>query len=182
MKAVITAFNEPTVELCKWSLERNGFEVILFQDDSSFWQKLSDIYNAVDEDFVRIDADVIVNRNLNPELINNLSQDNTVWWWQFTMFDWYKMDVAYGMSFIRQQALPVLRSNIGRFKDKSRPETEVSRIPELHNPRRFKTYDKQIVGLHGYGIKDIKPVIKLKANRGQSANYDFELTARMNQL
>lgn len=182
MKAIITSVGEPTTELCKWSLERNGFEVMLYQSDTSLWQKLRDIYNNMDEDFLRIDADVVVNRNLNPELLNKLSQDSTVWWWQFITFDWYKIDIAHQLSFVRKPALPHLVANIDRFKSKSRPETEASRIKELHNPRRFQTYDKQIMGVHGYGIVDIDEVQQLKFSRGQLHNYDFELTRRLNAL
>jgi hypothetical protein len=66
--------------------------------------------------------------------------------------------------------------------DDVRPETQVSRIEALHNPRRMNTYKKQIVGLHGYGIKDFKYVMKTKAQRGQSDAYDFELAEELNKL
>lgn len=182
MKAIITCLDEPTLDLCKWSLERNGLEVLIFKSDTSLWQKLKDIYDNMDEDFLRIDADVIVNKNLNVEKLGELARDDTIWWWQFTFFDWYKCDIAYGGAFIRKQALPDLRANIDRFKTNIRPETGVSRIEALHNPRRMITYDKQIMGIHGYGIKDIKPVIKLKSDRGQSHFYDFELARKLNEL
>ena len=182
MKVIVTSTGEPTTELCRWALERNGFEVMVFQSDTSLWQKLHDIYNNIDEDFLRVDADVIVNKNLTPQKLEDLSKDGTIWWWQFVVFDWYKMDIAHTTSFIRKVALPSMRLNINRFKLSLRPETDISRIKELHNPRRMQTYDKQIVGIHGYGIPDMTEVKRLKEARNQMDNYDFELAERLNAL
>lgn len=61
MKAYVTSIGEPTTDLCVWSLERNGFETVLIQDQTTLAEKLKRIYSEADEDFVRIDADVIVN-------------------------------------------------------------------------------------------------------------------------
>lgn len=182
MKAIITSVGEPTTELCKWALERNGFEVMVFESDTSLWQKLKDIYEGMDEDFLRIDADVIVNRNLTVGRMLEWERDQTVWWWQFLVFDWYKQDIGHSMAFIRAAALPSLRANIGRFKVSLRPETDISRIPELHNPRRMVTHEHEIMGVHGFGIKDLSDVKRLKELRNQMDNYDFELVERMNKL
>jgi hypothetical protein len=183
MKAYITSVGEATTDLCMWSLERNGFQVELIIDNTSLADKLERIYTHVDDDFLRVDADVVVNKNLTPKLLEELKRsNNAVWWWQFTTFDWYKLDIAHQLAYIRKPALEPLRNNIGRFINASRPETEVSRIPELHNPRRMDTYTEQLVGLHGYANKDLKPVMKLKSERGQSHLYDFELAMELNKL
>lgn len=182
MKAVITSIGEPTTGLCKWALERNGFEVTVLENPSSLAQKLKAIYN-MNEDFLRVDADIIVNRNMTPRLLTELNASNEdIWWWQFITFDWFKQDLNHSMAFITTPALPALRKNIVNFLDHIRPETEVSRVTEFYNPRRFDTYDKQIMGIHGYGIKDLKPAQRLKANRGQSHLYDFELAQKLNEL
>lgn len=180
MRAYITSIGEPTTDLCVWALKRNGFDVRVIQRSDSLAQKLQTIYENADDDFLRVDADIIVNRNMTPSLLESLNKD--IWWWQFITFDWFKQDTTYSMAYIKRQALPSLRANIGRFKDDIRPETQVSRIEELHEPRRMETYDKEIMGLHGYGIKDIKSVMKLKANRGQSSLYDFELARKLDEL
>lgn len=183
MKAIITSIGEPTTELCKWSLERNGFEVTVLENPNSLANKLKALYNGMQEDFLRVDADVIVNKNLTPELLQGLTDNYTeVWWWQFLTFDWFKMDTNHSMAFVRTPALESLRNNIDKFLKNIRPETEISRIKELHNPRRMETYDKQIMGIHGYGIRHMKPVQKMKAARGQSHLYDFELAERMYSL
>lgn len=185
MIAYITSIGEPTTELCMWALERNGFEVKLLERRDSLAKKLETIYEDAQDDFLRVDADIIVNRNMTPgnlRRIERIDYLQNAWWIQFTTFDWFKQDITHSMSFVKKEALPALRANIGRFKDNIRPETQVSRIEELHNPRRMETYDKEIMGLHGYGVRDLKPVIKLKANRGQSHLYDFELARKLNEL
>lgn len=182
MRVYITSVGEPTTELCKWALERQGFNVFLLQDKTSLWSKLKQIYFDANEDFLRVDADIIVNRNMTPDLLNELGQDQTIWWWQFITFDWYKQDITHSMAYIKREALPALRDNINRFKQDIRPETQVSRIKELENPRRMETYQDRIAGLHGYGIQDLTPVRHLKAQRNQLDNYDFELAERLNLL
>lgn len=180
IKAFITSIGEPTTDLCIWSLERNGFETELVIGDDSLSSKLEYIYNTADSDFVRIDSDIIVNKNFTPELLNSL--DKNTWWWQFICFDWYKCDIAHLIAFIQEPAIKPLRNNIGRFLDNIRPETESSRIKEFYNPRRMDTYNEKIMGIHGYGIKDTKPVVKLKSQRGQSHLYDFELASELDKL
>jgi hypothetical protein len=86
------------------------------------------------------------------------------------------------MSFIRKAALLGIKRTINQFQRDLRPETRLSRIKEFYEPRRFETYDKQIMGLHGYGIKDLRPVKELKKDRLQSHLYDFELTEKLNAL
>lgn len=181
MKAYVTSIGEPTTELCIWALERNGFEVQLIKDQRSLWSKLKDIYYDADDSFLRVDADIIVNRSMTPKLLSGLD-DGVTWWWQFITFDWYKLDINHSMAFIAIAALPALKANIGRFKLSPRPETDASRLSEFHNPRRMKTYEKEIMGLHGFGIKDIEPIKRMKAIRGQLSAYDFEMTERLNQL
>jgi hypothetical protein len=183
LKAVVTSVGEPTTDLCVWSLKRNGFEVILYKDDSTLWAKLKRAYNELDEDFLRVDADIVPNRDLTPAFLANevTNTNREVWWWQFLCFDWFKLNTTHAVSFMRKQSLPAVRARVDEFKRDIRPETECSRIAEFYNPRRFDTIN-QIVGLHGYATRDMKPVVALKANRGQSHLYDFELAKRLNEL
>lgn len=184
MLAIITSIGEPTTEVCRWAVERNGFKVIVRQDGSTLWQKLKWICDNVDEDFVRIDADVIVNRSLNAENVERLCSElqPAPVWVQYLTFDMFKMDLAHGgVQFIRKSALPTMREHIREAQYKERPESYLFRLAEFHNPR-ICTTQEIVMGLNGYGIKDIKRVKMVKAQRGQLANYDFELAEKLVQL
>lgn len=182
MKAYVTSRGEPTIQLARWALERNGFDVLVVQDQTTLQQKLKFIYTVAQDDFVRIDGDVIVNRNFTPEVLNWLPEANKdIWWWQFIVFDLLKMDTTHSIGYIRKEALPALRDNIDRFDRSSRPETEVSRIKEFHDPRRFQTWPNEIVGLHGYKT-DVDRSKELKSIRNQQSQYDFDLFERFSAL
>lgn len=178
MKAFIASIGEPTTELCVWALERQGFEVHLIEDkETSLADKLEQIYQQAGDDFIRIDADVIVNKN-----IKNLVLPKDVWWVQAKCFGWYSQDIVNGgVQLISKKALPYLRDNVAMSKRHERPETYLYRIPEFHNPRRCVSID-MICGLHGYKQTDIDRVIATKERRGQLDNYDFELARKLNEL
>lgn len=179
MKAYVTSTGEPTTELCKWALERQGFEVVLIEGKDSFNRKLRTIYNDADDDFIRVDADVIVNKNVH-KLISECPEE--VWWWQSMSFDWWQMDIGYaGVQYIKKECLPILREKIEGSLHIDRPESQMYRLPEFHNPRRCEG-SGIVCGLHGYGQNDMERVKKLKEYRGQLANYDFELAERVSAL
>lgn len=181
MIAFVTSTGEPTTELCRWALERNGFEVIIVQNKKTLWDKLKLIYSLIDEDFVRVDADVIVNNKLTAYNISS-KLENGVWWYQYLTFDWYKQDTTHGgVQFIRKKALQDLRNNIDKFVTSERPESQMYRLDEFENPRRGKTIP-EIMGIHGYGIQDIASVMQTKERRNQMGNYDFKLVERLNAL
>lgn len=181
MIAYITSIGEPTTELCAWALMKNGFKTKILLNDSSLAEKLKYIYNEANENFLRVDSDIIVNRNMTPKFLKSIF-DPDIWWWQFNTFDWYKQDVSNSIAFISKEALPALRANIDQHLTSLRPETEMSRIAEFGNPRRMQTYTKQIMGIHGYGIKNLETVKELKKARGQFDQYDFELAEELNKL
>lgn len=181
MIAYVTSIGETTEELCVWSLKRNGFFVVLLRDpDTSLAAKLKQTYNYADDDFVRVDADVVVNKNLTPEIgeLANAGQ----WWMQFWTYEWYKQDFTHGgVQFIKKQALPALRANVDRMQGMERPESELYRLPEFHDPRRCDWYP-MVVGLHGFKQADYQRIKDTKTRRGQIAAYDFELAEKLDQL
>ncbi|MCA9333367.1 hypothetical protein KDA00_05855, partial [Candidatus Saccharibacteria bacterium] len=132
MKAYITSIGEPTTELSKWSLERLGFDVEVIENQTSLAEKLKYIYNTVTDDFLRVDADVIVNKN-----VLELVKTPIYWWVQGQNFDWYKQDIGNGgVQFIRKKAIPYLKANIDTFMTAERPESQMFRIDEFNNPRK----------------------------------------------
>ncbi len=182
MLAIVTSIGEPTTELCCWSLKRNGFTVKVIEDpQTTLFDKLKEVYETLDEDFVRVDADVIANKNLTPERVEAARLDHQ-WWVQFLTYDWFKQDTAHGgVQYIKSEALPALRSNIERFREAERPESQMYRLREFMNPRRCD-WHPCIMGLNGYGQTDIKRIIETKHRRNQMQNYDFELVEKLRQL
>lgn len=180
MKAFVTSLGEPTTELCLWSLRRNGFDPVLIEGKDSLAQKLKRIYEQADGGFVRVDGDVVPNKRLDTNCVVPVLPH--FWWYQFTTFDWYQQRVMPGgVHFITKEAIPILRSNIDKFMTAERPESQLYRLDEFHNPRRCVT-EYINVGLHGFGVRDLKPIWETKKRRGQLGNYDFELVERLNKL
>lgn len=177
MRAYVTSIGEPTTDLCKWSLERMGFDVVVVKNDSSLADKLATIFRVEDDDFIRVDADVVPNRNVL-ELINM----SEAWWYQTQSFDWFAQDVRYGgVQFIRKEAIPIIREHLDDIADLERPESYLYRLDEFHNPRRCVSWDK-VCGVHGYAQTDVNRIKKTKGRRGQYDTYDWELSDRMSAL
>lgn len=161
-----------------WSLERLGFAVKLYQDPSSLADKLRRIYLDNDCDFIRVDADVIVNKNV----LALATTKTNAWWLQARTFDWYQQDLTHGgVQLIRSAALPDLKRNIDRHMNKERPESAMYRLEEFHKPRRCLTAEI-VCGIHGWGQNDLERIKDVKARRGQIDNYDFELVEAMDDF
>lgn len=182
MKAYVTSIGESTTELCIWSLKRNGFDVVLIKDKTSLAEKLKRIYNQEKDEFIRVDADVVPNRRLTPEAVRKALDDPDAWWIQFRSYGWFTQGIIYGgMQYIRKEALPHLRNNVDSVLHAERPETQLSRIPEFYNPRRFMS-SNLVMGLHGYAQNDIERIKQTKLNRNQYANYDWDLVEELGKL
>lgn len=175
MKAWITSIGEPTTDLCRWSLERLGFEVEVLESDSLLGNKLKWIYDHSDEDFLRIDADVVPNKNV----LRLIKDQPNAWWVQGQVYDWYAQSVINGgVQVIRKVAIPFLRDEIYRHIRAERPETEMYRLEQFHNPRRCLS-SEIVCGVHGWGQNDLDRVKETKLRRSQYENYDWELAERM---
>lgn len=174
MKAFITSINEPTTELCRWQLERYGFQTVLIQDARSLGEKLEDIYNQADADFIRVDADVIVNSNI--KIVHSLPRNFR--WVQFKTFDMYKLDLTNGgVQWISKEIIFTLRANISQFKHDNRPESRMFRLDEFNQRQNFITAGT-VAGIHGFGQKDWQRVKDTKDQRKDQA-YDWEIVKRM---
>ena len=177
MKAFVTSIGESTTDLCVWSLQRQGFAVELVQSKTSLVDKLRYIYEMADDTFLRVDADVIVNRN-----VQDLVLPPDIWWLQARCFGWFSQDIIHGgIQLYGKELLPILRRHIEDAEGLERPETYLSRLPELHEPRRFAS-GEVICGIHGVFQNDIQRVKDTKAHRRQMDNYDFELAEAIERL
>ncbi len=178
LKAYVTSIGEPTTELCVWALERLGYEVVLYESSNSLAAKLYDIYHAADTDFLRVDADVIPNRNV---LLLG-AMDKTSVWVQGQTFSWHAQDLIYGgVQLIRKEAIPILRKEMPNHLEDERPESAMFRLPQFHEPRVCVS-EELVCGLHGWGQTDQKRIRETKARRGQIDNYDWELVEMMGNL
>ena len=176
MKAYICSIGETTTKLCEWSLKRQGFDTVIIESDTSLWQKLNLIFTLESEDFIRVDADVVVNSN-----IKELIKQTDLWWYQSLTFDWWKQDITHGgIQFVRKEAIPEIRDHITEAHYKERPESYLYRLQEFHNPRKCGTFD-MICGLNGYKQSDMQRVKETKERR-QQTGYDWELALRLNNL
>lgn len=132
-----------------------------------------------DDDFLRVDADVVCNSNVL-NLIQSQSEHGL--WYQSKTFDWFKQDYTWGgVQFICKETLPILRRHVKETKYEERPETYLSRVAEFFEPRKFVSVDL-ICGLHGYKQKDKLRVEETKKRRGQYGDYDFDLAYALEQL
>lgn len=176
MKAFVFSIGEKTTDLCCELMNDYGFEVILYQDQTSLWEKLKRFYTEAlqtkSDAFFRIDADIIPNRN-----VLRLA---SVGWTCASGYDWYKQD--RGAISIHMMTRPIVEkclSHINEAKDEIRPETYLWRLPAI-NPHTHVESEFNS-GLHGYGQKDQRQRIKeLKYNRNQE--YDWDLVERIEAL
>lgn len=177
MKAFVCSIGESTADLCIWSLTRLGFEVELILNNKSLGSKLKQIFENTNQDFVRVDADVVVNKN-----VLELVKQKDLLWYQGLTYDWYKQDTTHGgVQFVREDAIELVRPYLNQALRVDRAETYLTRVKTLHNPRTFGTFEK-ICGLHGYKQSDVKRVKKTKINRNQQDNYDWELAERLDAV
>ncbi len=182
MKAYVTSIGESTTDLCIWALERNGFDVVLLKSKDSLLDKLKRIYEQANDDFVRVDADVVVNKSLTVDYVKQLNLSDEYWWTQLQTFDWFKQTVMYGgVQVIKKEAIQYLRKYADSFKNSDRPETQLSRIDEFHSPRRFTSLNF-VAGIHGFAQNDTERVIAQKRKRDYFDTYDFELANKLEGL
>lgn len=176
MKCFVFSIGEKTTDLCVDLMESYGFEVILYQDGSTLWDKLKRFYTEAsgEERAMRIDADIIPNSN-----VKKLAEVATGWSSAFG-YDWYKQDRgSISIHVMDKQSIRECLEHIGEAKNEIRPETYLWRLPNI-NPRT-KHIDWFNCGLHGYGQTDQRERIKhLKHLREQ--NYDWGLVEKIEDL
>lgn len=194
LKAYLFSKGETTTDLAKWSLERLGFEVILLLDpNTKFYDKyvlfLEQAVESKDEVVIRADADVIVHKNFNEMVKLFLNQREELpyhsdWWWCGKAFCFLRMEmIDTSPQIISREALIESLANIQRFKDASRPETELTRLASFYTPRRFEVQN-QFVAVHGYkqSKEDIARVLQQKKERKQFDKWDHDFINKLKEF
>lgn len=178
MKTYVFSIGEPTTDLCVELMKSYGFEVILYQDQTSLWEKLKRFYTEALESegnyFMRIDADIIPNSN-----VKRLANSQSLWTCA-TGYDWYKQDRgAISIHVMNRSIIEKCLAHIDEAKDEVRPETYLWRLPEVNKHTVIK--EEYSCGIHGYGQKHHRQRIKdLKHLRNQK--YDWDLVERIEAL
>lgn len=176
MRAYLTSIGESTEQVCKWQLERLGFEVVLLDKIEPWIDKYKRFILIADENCLRVDADVIVNKNI----LECLGLGEVMA--QFTCFDFYRNDVwntcpvYYG-----KNILEIIKNNLDKIGN-IRPETDAWRLPDVL-PRTI-TLDKKCYGQHGFfqDGETFERAYQNKKDRGQLEIFDFELAEKLRKL
>lgn len=171
MRCYVFSIGEKTTDLCCELMAEYGFEVILYKDGTTLWEKLKRFYTEAletkDDEFIRIDADVIPYPH-----VKNLSTISP--WTCAWGFDWYKQDEgSVSIHIMNREITQKVLAHIDEAKNQIRPETYLWRIPEI-NLDTISATEEGLMGIHGYGQKDQRPRIKqLKYLRNQDYNWDL---------
>lgn len=181
MKAFVFSIGEKTTDLCCELMKEYGFEVILYKDSTSLWEKLKRFYEDAlktsDSEFVRIDADIIPNKRV----LDLVKVNDGCLWHCGAGWDWYKMERgAISIHHMKREAVEICLENIESAKSMIRPESHLWRLQEFHYPRVCHAVDMSC-GLHGYAQQNQRDRIKnLKQSRNQ--DYDWSLVNRIEAL
>lgn len=190
IKAYLFSKGETTTDLAEWSLKRLGFDVLVYRDERSTLYKkyqlfIQDALNTSDEVFIRADADVIVHKNFLKLL--DFFKDKTIenlWWVNGKAFCFHRFElVDTAPMIISRKALEAAQNHMHKFEHSSRPETELTRIPDFFFPRRFLATDI-FTGIHGLKQSpvDIDRVLAQKRERNQLKDWDWDLLNKLKEL
>lgn len=178
MIAFVTSIGEKTTDLCVEQLKRYGFEVELLDKEETWLDKYKRFIVLATDDCLRIDADILVNKNVT--LVgSDIEEDDYIQ--AHSYYDLYQNNLSLGGPiFYKKQALDIIRKNLHNLSN-FRPETMACRLPEL-DCRRGRS--DLVIGIHGIGQDDaaLLRTIHNKTSRGQLENYDFELYKKINKL
>ncbi len=185
MKAYVTSVGEKTEALCVDQLNKMGFQTCILGGKEPWHRKyikFLELARKFDEDCVRVDADVLVNKQFTPE---SVKADLEVWkdalMLQYTIFDFYRNSPHIGQPVVyRAGAIQEIIKDVGKI-DLHRPETSAWRLPHI-NPRTG-TIDR-VVGMHGFFQTpvDVARAKEHKIERKQMDKCDFDLVNKVMAL
>ncbi len=179
MRAYVFSIGESTTDICCELMREYGFDVTLYKDKTTLWEKLERFYTeAQNEDVaLRIDADIIPNKNVQE--IPRFKPDYPKWECSVG-WDWYKQDRgSISVHYMNKLAIELCLSHVEDAKHEIRPETYLWRLPDIN---LYTSLDWTLSrGIHGYGQSDQRQRIKdLKDARSQE--YDWLLVERIESL
>lgn len=175
MKAIVFSIGEPTTNLCVEALKRQNLEVEVYNDGSRFTEKYKRLMTEnQDSEFLRVDADIIVNHRIN-EYLEQAKDWSCAYGWV-----WWQQDLApISVMYYSKPIVEIIKKHLydKDFLKTSRPEQYMWSLPELKG--RIHKINVPL-GIKGYGIRSLNPVKERKANRGQE--YDWRWIEKVNEL
>lgn len=177
MKAYLTTIGEKTTDICKSQLKRFGYDVVLMDKKIQWIDKYLEFIDIAKEDCIRIDGDVIPNKNI--EQIPKLSKGKL--FVTFIGYDFYRNDTGCTSPvYYSKEVLKFLKNNKDKINS-ARPEASALRIPEI-NKDAYKI--NLIIGMHGFfqDKETFERGIQNKRSRGQEKDYDLELALKIFNL
>lgn len=191
MKAYVTTIGEKTTDICCEQLERFGFEVLVLRGEEPWPQKYqrfitSAIQNVGEGGCIRVDADVILNKNIidatrdfDSIALGYKRMPYLMAQWQ--CYDFYRNNVGVcSPVYYSKEALEVIKEDFNQL-DLRRPEATAWRLPKI-NKHTYSGY--MIVGMHGF-FQDgdhLARHLENKIERKQMEEYDFDLAKRLMAL
>ncbi len=176
MKVFITSIGESTTELCAKQFKKYGFDVVVLSEDELWpakYKRFIKLANETKEDVIRVDADIIPNKNIAqlPTLAEIFKNAYAV---QFKTLNFLSMDLYPSTPMIyKKTGLHVMATLVDRIKTE-RPESEMCRFPEVND---FVWTSPVVMGINGFfqKEKDFERQIDHRIARGQVEQYDFPL-------
>lgn len=176
MTCVIFSIGEPTTDMCYKALKRQGVIADIWQDDSSFQDKFSRMCD-IDDDVLRVDADIIVNDNLY-DYLEKTEQINDAWLQPKGLVWWSQTIEPISVNYFPKSILKIFKKHLSDDGFKNfRPERYMWGLPELKD--KIQHVD-DFVGIKGYGIRELTKTIDTKVKRGQY--YDWQWIKDLNSL
>lgn len=183
MKAYLTSIGERTTEIAKQQLQRFGFHVEVLGGEEAWLAKYRhfiELAAAKNEDCMRIDADVIVNKCIMHVLM--MPQIKNDWLMvQCQGYDFYRNNTGIiSPVFYKASALKIIKSEFSKL-DPKRPEASAWRLKQI-NPHTYTS--PLIIGMHGFfqDHKHLKRHLEHKEQRRQLEEYDFDLALKLLDL
>lgn len=167
MKAYLCSISESTEQVCKYQLEKYGFEIVLLNEKEDWLTKYKRFLNMADEDCIRIDADIIPNKHI----LKLANCDKFIA--KAHLYDIYRNETwPLAPIYYSKEALKELK-NI-QITDEIRPETFAWRSFPVEKTSVFET----VVGLHGF-FQDRKDIDRVINNKNGLDNLELDLVGKL---
>lgn len=178
----LTSCDEKTAGIAKDQIIKLGFYIVHLDKKEEWFDKYQRFIrlasNAPYDYFIRVDADVILNKNIKTAYQNFLASGAL--FGQANTFSFYANDLVDSVCFYSMESIKIISDNITKL-DPDRPETSASRLPEINHK---KISLPETVGMNSFFQNNAHFTRHLnhKKDRKQMSHYDFDLATKLLNL